>query len=617
LTSDVAGDPKVRTRFSRGRRSVVSQATSRRSSIGATGVDCHGWRELFEADNFGKTRRSILISATGTSLHLFLTRPWAFPPPFNFHRGPNMRNPSIRSRVFRQVRGLSPLLLLTLVAASAGTVEAQSSWTERQKLTADDAVAGIGFGDAVALTEFGAYVGATANGLANLSPGAVYVLALNSETGIWEHWQKVVANDGALDDRFGWSVDVSVVALIVGAPDDDDGGNLSGSAYIFEFDGDSFVQVSKLVASDASASDHFGRSVAIYEDVAVVGAPDADGSGGPTGAAYVYRRNGGTWQQEQKLQVGTFATIAGFGAAVSITADRIMVGVPRSGPGAQNLGSAYSFVYDSDQSQWVEEGVLSASDEDSQDMFGSSLDLFGDLALIGVPQDEDVAAFAGAAYVFRWDGNAWQEEQKLTADDGAEDDRFGSKVSIYGGVAVVGSPFHAHEAMGGAGAVYVYEYDSDAGTWSQSQKLEAGDPGIGDHFGEAVATYDGNILVGASNNDDGGESAGSAYYFKTGGTGTAVEELPGDIGGPSLESYPNPFTDGLAIRYRVLQPGLVRLTVYDLFGRVISRPVDGQRAVGEFTERLDSMSLPAGIYFVRLETRDGTRTATAVKIGAD
>jgi len=524
-----------------------------------------------------------------------------------------MRNSRIRSHAGRSSSRFSRFVLLTLLAAFVNKAEAQLSWTERQKLTADDAVAGIGFGDAVALTEFGAYIGATANGLANLSPGAVYVLALNSETGTWEHWQKVVANDGALDDRFGWSVDVSGLALVVGAPDDDDGGNLSGSAYVFEFDGDSFVQLSKLVADDGSASDHFGRSVAVHEDVAVVGAPDADGSGGPTGAAYVYRRNGETWQQEQKLQVGTFATIAGFGASVSVTADRIMVGVPRSGPGAQNLGSAYSFVYDSDQSQWVEEGVLSASDEDAQDMFGSSLDLFGDLALIGVPQDEDIAAFAGAAYVFRWDGTAWQEEQKLTADDGAEDDRFGSKVSIYGGVAVVGSPFHAHDAMGGAGAVYVYEYNSDAGTWSQSQKLEAGDPGIGDHFGEAVATYDGNILIGASNNDDGGESAGSAYYFDTGGTGTTVEDLPDVVAGPSLDSYPNPFSDGLAIRFRVSQPGRVRLTIYDVLGRVMSRPIDDQRTAGNFTERIDSMSLPAGVYFVRLETRDGTRTTTAVK----
>ena len=78
-------------------------------------------------------------------------------------------------------------------------------------------------------------------------------------------------------------------------------GSLSGSAYIFEFDGSSWTEVAKLTASDASIGDIFGRSVSISGDRAIVGAYGNDDTGTNSGSAYIYHYNGSNWVQTTKL----------------------------------------------------------------------------------------------------------------------------------------------------------------------------------------------------------------------------------------------------------------------------------------------------------------------------
>ena len=96
---------------------------------------------------------------------------------------------------------------------------------------------------------------------------------LKNVDGTWSETAKLNASDGASDDRFGVSVAISGDAAIVGAPGDDDVGNSSGSAYVFNKSVDgTWVEAAKQTASDDAAEDYFGRSVSISEDTAIVGA---------------------------------------------------------------------------------------------------------------------------------------------------------------------------------------------------------------------------------------------------------------------------------------------------------------------------------------------------------
>lgn len=182
----------------------------------------------------------------------------------------------------------------------------------------------------------------------------------------------------------------------------------------------------KLTASDAAEDDQFGNSVSISGDVAVVGAPGNDDAGFFSGSAYVYRFDGSTWVEEQKLSASDAADGDRFGSAVSISGDVVLVGAFFSDDAGIGAGSAYIFRFDGNT--WVEEQKLTASDAAEGDSFGISVSVSGNVAVIGAERDDDGGSLAGSAYVYRFDGSTWVEEQKLTASDAAEGDfswRFG------------------------------------------------------------------------------------------------------------------------------------------------------------------------------------------------
>ncbi len=120
----------------------------------------------------------------------------------------------------------------------------------------------------------------------------------------WDQISKIVASDRAIDDYFSKSVAISGNSAIVGAYREDhdvSGGSVlhdAGAAYIFHFDGSAWVQVQKLVASDRAIEDYFGYCVDISGDYAIVGAymEDHDESGNEevyqAGSVYIFYNNG-------------------------------------------------------------------------------------------------------------------------------------------------------------------------------------------------------------------------------------------------------------------------------------------------------------------------------------
>jgi len=214
----------------------------------------------------------------------------------------------------------------------------------------------------------------------------------------------------------------------------------SGSAYIFRWDGTSWSEQQKLLASDGAAKDFFGGSVSISGDFAIVGAYLDDDKGSSSGSAYIFKLDDRGWSQQQKLlasdagflpQSGEAATPAKtrislplgarFGRFVSISGDYAIVGATAGGDGY--TGSAYIFWWDG--ISWSEQQKLLASDGAARDKFGYSVSISGDYAIVGAPRDDDNGADSGSAYIFKRDGTSWRQQQKLTASDGAAGDEFG------------------------------------------------------------------------------------------------------------------------------------------------------------------------------------------------
>ena len=268
-----------------------------------------------------------------------------------------------------------------------------------------------------------------------------------------------------------------------------------------------------LGAPDAVTNDHFGCSVAIDGDTALVGASSHSGDGA-AGAAYIFVRSGGTWTLQQELTVASgLEAGSGFGYAVALSGDVAIVGAP--GPNGQS-GSAYVFMHAG--GTWTGTQKLNAPDGTADDAYGSSVAVSGAVAVVGAKWQTVAGKWsAGAAYVYDAFGSwpervAWILQTELTAADGAASDHFGISVGIDAGTIVVGADQHDPGATPYAGAAYVYTLTG--GAWPLQAELSAADPATGAAFGRAVAVSGDSALIGSPMAPNtGSQPDGAAYVF--------------------------------------------------------------------------------------------------------
>ncbi|WP_159105402.1 DUF4214 domain-containing protein [Thiorhodococcus drewsii] len=274
----------------------------------------------------------------------------------------------------------------------------------------------------------------------------------------------------------------------------------------------------KLFAQDGAANDAFGIAAALDGDVLVVGADEDDGGERDVGAAFVFARQGDVWIQQAKLTPTGGASGDRFGASIGLSGTALVVGVRYDDEQGSNAGAAYVYEYDDDSRRWRQTAKLLAPDGNSGDLFGSSVAIHGDLAVVGAPENNAKGSDSGAAYVFSRNGaGLWGYQDKLTASDGSSYDGFGQAVSIYAETIAVGAP--GQEANGDdAGAVYVFGTGAN-GAWTQRAKLLALEGAEDDQFGFAVALFGDRLLVGSPGNDFGGSNAGSADLFTRSSSG--------------------------------------------------------------------------------------------------
>jgi hypothetical protein len=332
---------------------------------------------------------------------------------------------------------------------------------------------------------------------------------------IWSLEKRFRALDGMQNDRFGRAVAVSGDVILVGAelgdgtvPSSD-----TGSVYVYRFDGSTWSEEAQLAAADADYNDGFGIAVAVDGDVALVGAPRVSGDGFATGAAYVFRYDGSVWIQEARLTAAAPMSGDAFGTAVALDGDLAVIGA----------GTPFStggvYVYRFDGSAWSEEAQLTAA-ADYDDGFGAAVAVDGDRVVVGTPGEDDDSIpilDRGAAYVYRFDGLAWIEEQKLVASDATGSDfgqLLGYSVALEGDWLAAG----AFSGNGGSGAIYAYHRHPEiAEPWfEEGQLVNLGDP-INSELGASVAIDGTTVVAGAPNTFqlvDGFFDYGAAFVFE-------------------------------------------------------------------------------------------------------
>ncbi|KAB7726636.1 hypothetical protein F5984_23705 [Rudanella paleaurantiibacter] len=344
--------------------------------------------------------------------------------------------------------------------------------------SATDGAAFDSFGLVVAISGDYALIGAFGDDFGSTQDqGSAYIF-MRSENS-WVQQAKLIASDGASGDTFGRSVAISGDYALIGAPGDD----LSkGSAYVFMRTGTTWTQQGKLVASDGTASDYFGFSVALSGDYALVGAYYDDNR---KGSAYMFMRDGTTWTQKQKLTADNGVVDEYFGYNLALSGDYALVGAYGE---SQNKGSAY--VYMRTGTTWTRQSKLVASDGVANDYFGYSVAISGDYALVGAYKDDNGK---GAAYIFVRDGSNWTQQEKITANDGLAGDGFGCSVALSGSYALVGAREDDLCCKNDQGSAYLFVRNTS--TWKLVRKITDNAP-AGTNNGYSVSLSNNAYIIG-------------------------------------------------------------------------------------------------------------------------
>lgn len=350
------------------------------------------------------------------------------------------------------------------------------------ELTASDAAAGGYFGRWIAVNGDTALIGAFGD---NSCTGSAYVFVRNGTT--WTQQAKLTASDGVPGDAFGRAVALSGDTAVVGTFQ---ANNKVGAVYVFGRIGTTWTQLAKLTSSPAGRPTCFGRSVSMSGDTIAVGA-HCDGNS--TGAVYMFVGGGSTWVQQARVTAPDGAPSDYFGRSVALDADTLLVGAYFN----TIQGAAYVFVRDG--VIWTNQAKFTPTDNAS--VFGYSVSLSGDTALIGAPGTQ---TYTGSAYIYARSGTMWTQQAKLVSPQPKEKGNFAYAVALKGTTAVIGAWYENSSK----GAAYVFQSDQTA--WALYTTFTAPDGIVGDTFGYEVVLDSATAVVGAyaANN-----YAGSAYVL--------------------------------------------------------------------------------------------------------
>lgn len=275
------------------------------------------------------------------------------------------------------------------------------------------------------------------------------------------------------------------------------------------------LQVAKLLPPGTN-NINFGYSVDISGDYLIVGAPTADSG---HGAAYIYYRTGiDSWDDGTKIIASDAASGDVFGGSVAINGDFAVVGAPEKDVPPETRAGAIYIYKRTGANSWDNGTRITLNDitqgSETSDLFGTSVAIDGNWLAAGATQDDLGGAPGdnyGAVYIFKYDGVSWEYEER-EAPGTTQDALFGSAVDLSGTSLIVGAK-EEDVPTDSEGAVYMYSYNVDG--WFLDDRVIATDPEIAAWFGNSVATTGEYAVAGAPQKTANGfQYAGAAYTFQ-------------------------------------------------------------------------------------------------------
>lgn len=374
--------------------------------------------------------------------------------------------------------------------------------------------------------------------------GKVWV-SLTGGKGAWGNQQSFATENAAsqlslthgtgtlLGTNLGYSMGISGNLLVAGASGNhgsSSGPNFTGSLHVFYYDGSKWIAKTPLTSFSPIAGERLGTSVAISGHNIIGGAPYANlGNGNYQGRAMIFPYDPVTNTYSSPAILTASDALAGdmFGTSVAINSNFALVGAPsRDVNGNNNIGRCY--FYKRNGSSWSQHSIILPPAAVTDDYFGFAVSMTEEWAAIASPYtDVNGTINAGKVYLYKYNSgtDSWNIVTSLVPQTTRTMERFGSSIHITNDILAVGSDRYVGNPMyDSTGEVAIYRRNGDS--WNLEATVSASDGNATDAFGSSVHVSGNKVIVGAMYGDAGSNiDQGKSYIFQHNGTGWVEEAI--------------------------------------------------------------------------------------------
>ena len=459
-------------------------------------------------------------------------------------------------------------------------------WSQEYKIIPNDFEFTHWFGSSIAIDGEYAIAGAIKDHTNGYGTGAAYIFKKEDTT--WVQQAKLLADDSYMSDRFGFEVDISGNIALVGADGQDPSGFNSGAVYAFILKDGEWQFMSKIFPEDNEAIDFFGAYISMHNDHAVISSRGDDDAGENFGSVYIYQRVDSIWEQRAKFTPNpNTSKDYSYGQALAINDEFAVVGSHKDFTDSY-FHSGTVYVYRNVDNEWVFDSQLSPETPFERAQFGMAVAINGHRVLVGAPGAKVDGIATGAAYLFEYTDNKWEQTAMLTVPNAQQTDYIGFHVAISGQNIFINNS----EQEGFVESGEVYWFREINGNWVFQQTIKASDNKTYNRYAFRGIDFSENNLIVAAITDKVMDfrNVGSAYIYNI------CELMPEglDLYKYNLSFRPNPTYGPITIDFpkACAQADAI---VYDAKGSLV-----GKYIVTD--SRLDLSGLPAALYFVKIKS---------------
>ncbi len=348
-----------------------------------------------------------------------------------------------------------------------------------------------------ALESSGSFAIATSTGTPD-APESQSAVFYQKSNGVWSSIALVTPQDNQVFEDYGYSCDIDGNFAVVGAYSK----NNKGAVYVYNYNGTTWTNTEVLSRNELSDNDMFGFSVSLHSNRLFIGAPGDDTSTDGEGAVYIYSLSGNNWIYDEKITSPAAGTQFGF--ALDNYNDYFAVS---SNPDDQTDTDYNVFIYHYDSGNWTLQDNIS----EQTYLFGYSLALSDSRLLVGACGDNPAGPLSGSVYYYERNSTTWTQMDNFFPPAGNSDDFFGSSVDIVGDLAIVGAPGTSNTYNKQGYSCY-YEFNNNE--WELKRVLAPSTAAIGDHIGNSVAITVDDIFIGCPGYDYQVSNSGSLVQYE-------------------------------------------------------------------------------------------------------